>query len=231
MSQCRQNIEELELHIKNTSRHELGPTGILLFSPVIQEVLRNQHFSFLAISSKVAATHDQIEKCQKIFEDFEAKNGIKPARDTMDLEKSSFSQMASLLVPSTSLPSTNTLNPTNPIGTTFGATTNTGIFGQGQANTTNTTSLFGKSTGMATSGQNPAPGGLFTSNLGTGAFGQSQLPTLNTNISTQNPTPSAFGASSIQAPSTAGTTSNVLGNKNPGTDLVAPSAKRSSSFG
>ena len=96
MTQCRQQIEELEFHVRNTSSQQLNPSGIL-YLIVVQDVLRNQYNAFLSIASKVATCHEKVEKCKKPFEEFERAQGIKPSTSS---SQHNYSEMASLLVPS-----------------------------------------------------------------------------------------------------------------------------------
>ena len=87
---------ELEASIRTSAqRPQLTPT-------VIEEIIRNQYSSFMAIASKVAAIHDQTTKAKDHFMKYQEKYLGISSRESIQVNKDSFSQMASYLVPSLS---------------------------------------------------------------------------------------------------------------------------------
>ncbi|KAJ3042468.1 Nucleoporin p58/p45 [Rhizophlyctis rosea] len=67
MQTYRENIEELEMTIQNTfMQHHYSPE-------VLQEIMKDQNRSFLAIAGRIAGVHDAIEEQKKLFADYKRK--------------------------------------------------------------------------------------------------------------------------------------------------------------
>ena len=222
LNACRQHIEELELNIR--THPTLTPSSNFTLYLVIEEILRSQYYSFMAVSQKVAAVHDASVKMKEMLEQYQVKHG---GPRTGTGSKESFLGMASMLLPqgqsqgqsqggNSSLFGGGNKTSTGTLGNT--GTASTGMFG----NTGNTsTGMFGNTGTTST--------GMFgnTGNTSTGMFGNAA----------SKPSTGLFGASTTPATGLFGNTTaapatntGLFGNTANTTGLFG-STKRSNSLG
>jgi hypothetical protein len=197
-----------------------------LISPnlVIEEIIKSQYYSFMAVASKVALVHDATLKAKELLEQYQAKHGTGNVfRGSTSANKESFSQMASLLTPSfqnSNTQQTGMLNKGSLLGTsTFGAKpAGTSLFGNTTATNTGGTGLFGSNTATPGTG---LFGNTTTTTSNTGMFG-------NANTAT-TPGTGMFGNTATTANTGTGLFGNTS-NTNASSGLFG-SAKRSNSAG
>jgi hypothetical protein len=202
---------------------------------IIEEIIREQYSTFVAVAGKCASLHDQTQKANSQFQHYREKHFGIP-KDESEIRADSFSKMAQFLVPSSTLNNqqsgNNTLKPS-----LFGNSTTQGTFGAIAAPKQGT-SLFGSTKTQNTNGTTM---GLFNSNTGTtvpsgGLFGSNapQTNSLFGNTSNNAPaqTNSLFGNNapvSVMSNNTNNGGNFATNPTNTGTNLFVNPAKRSNS--
>lgn len=68
MTTCRQNIEEIDFSLTSTTSSVITPKVLKFIIQVMEQILRDQHASFLVVANKVAIVHDSVQKLARNFE-------------------------------------------------------------------------------------------------------------------------------------------------------------------